>query len=112
MESLESYFFVEGGRVIVNDLDNLSQLIGGVSITNAIKNKFFELIKIRGDGNCLFNSLSYMLINKYDLPEETPEKLRRELYNFYKSRDYQRIKTGLNLENDFEESFYCKLCIG
>jgi hypothetical protein len=106
MESLESYFFVEGGRVIVNDLDNLSQLIGGLSITNAIKNKFFELIKIRGDGNCLFNAISYMLINKYDSPEETPKKLREDLYNFYKSRDYQRIKTGRNLVNDFEESFY------
>ena len=108
MESKESYFYLENGRIIYNDLDNLSQMLNGeFSITNYIKDKFFEFRKILGDGNCLFNAISYMLINKYKFPkdENSPDELRKELYNFYQSYDYTRIKEG-RFENDFEQRFY------
>ena len=104
MESKESYFN-EGNRPIYYDLDNLSELRRDISITSHVIAKFFVLKPILGDGNCLFNSISYVLKNKYKLSDETPTKLRKELYDFYQSDDYKRIKEGI-VNNEFEGRFH------
>ena len=97
-------YFNEGNRRIYFDLDNLSELRRDIAITSDVIDKFFELIPIIGDGNCLFNSISYALIRNQKISNE----LRIGLYKFYNdSLTYQRIiNEGYENKNKFELDFY------
>lgn len=101
---MESNYFMEDNRTIYFDLDNLSELRRDMSITSDVIEKFFTIKKIRGDGNCLFNSISYALIRNQKISNE----LRIGLYNFYNdSPTYQRIiNEGYENKNKFERDFY------
>ena len=93
--------FMEKEREIYIDIENISDLNKEISITTDVIKKFFTITTIKGDGNCLFNAISYALIGNQGMSND----LRRVLYDFYKTPIYERIQNG-EVDGKFEETFY------
>jgi len=98
---MENFITVKD-RIIHKDIDNISELNNEMSITTDVINKFFTINEILGDGNCLFNAISYALIGNQSMSNE----LRMGLYSFYKENPiYKRIKNG-DVHTKIETIFY------
>ena len=95
-----------GNRTVYTYIQNILEfqnklnLHHEIEITTDVIDRLFRIKTISGDGNCLFNAISYALIEDESMSAE----LRKAVYEFYQGDEYKRIISG-DIRNEFENKF-------
>ena len=72
----------------------------------------YEVVRNKANGNCLFDSISYLMNGLYDGVQLSQEDIRLQVYEFYKDFD-RDIKYQDDLRNTIpnEINFFSEECI-